>query len=261
MRRKKHKHTRRAVQFYKINFGFREPFKVLLDGNFVHAMVQARMTEASELTGKLLGASVRLFTTRCVMHEVKSLGTEYADTYKACKKIQLYACEHEGNPVVPGDCIQSLVGDSNREHFFVGTQDSKLRARLAKVPGGASLFVSVNGIHLEQPSQLHQQTADQAEASVQHVPKAELKSDALQELSEIAAQRRKQEANLSIFRKSKAKGPNPLAVRKKTKVKQQTKGTKTGGSTSEQGNDGTGTAQHKRTRKRKKPLNGDVVAE
>jgi hypothetical protein len=28
MRRKKHKHTRRTVSFYKINHGFREPFKV-----------------------------------------------------------------------------------------------------------------------------------------------------------------------------------------------------------------------------------------
>jgi hypothetical protein len=27
MRRKKHKHTRRSMAFYKINFGFREPFK------------------------------------------------------------------------------------------------------------------------------------------------------------------------------------------------------------------------------------------
>ena len=28
MRRLKHKHTRRAVQFYEINYGFRKPFKV-----------------------------------------------------------------------------------------------------------------------------------------------------------------------------------------------------------------------------------------
>jgi hypothetical protein len=27
MRRLKHKHTRRAVQFYEINHGFRKPFK------------------------------------------------------------------------------------------------------------------------------------------------------------------------------------------------------------------------------------------
>ena len=38
MRRKKHKHTRRTLRFYRINFGFRPPYKVLLDGNFVHAL-------------------------------------------------------------------------------------------------------------------------------------------------------------------------------------------------------------------------------
>ena len=38
MRRKKHKQTRKAVRFYKINYGFRSPFKVIMDGNFVHAL-------------------------------------------------------------------------------------------------------------------------------------------------------------------------------------------------------------------------------
>jgi U3 small nucleolar RNA-associated protein 23 len=38
MRRKKHKSVRRHVRFLKINYGFRPPYKVLLDGNFVHAM-------------------------------------------------------------------------------------------------------------------------------------------------------------------------------------------------------------------------------
>ena len=37
MRRKKHKQTRRAVNFFKVNYGFHEPYKVLLDGNFIHA--------------------------------------------------------------------------------------------------------------------------------------------------------------------------------------------------------------------------------
>jgi hypothetical protein len=34
MRRKKHKHTRRAVAFYKVHYGFKEPFKV---GYLCHA--------------------------------------------------------------------------------------------------------------------------------------------------------------------------------------------------------------------------------
>ena len=32
MRRDKHKHTRRAVRFYRVHHGFREPFKVLTKG-------------------------------------------------------------------------------------------------------------------------------------------------------------------------------------------------------------------------------------
>ena len=32
MRRKKHKHTRRSMAFYRVNYGFREPFKVCLLG-------------------------------------------------------------------------------------------------------------------------------------------------------------------------------------------------------------------------------------
>lgn len=68
MRRKKHKHTRRAVSFYKLSYGFHEPYKVywtsciaslikkmnkgftlhwllmqvLLDGNFVHAAITSK---------------------------------------------------------------------------------------------------------------------------------------------------------------------------------------------------------------------------
>ena len=78
MRRKKHKHTRKTVAFYKVHYGFKEPFKVcvvacvamwvalaergegatsswrarhpsescraqvLLDGNFLHATLQSK---------------------------------------------------------------------------------------------------------------------------------------------------------------------------------------------------------------------------
>lgn len=39
MRRRKQKNLRRALRFYKINHGFRAPFKVLVDGNFVNAIL------------------------------------------------------------------------------------------------------------------------------------------------------------------------------------------------------------------------------
>ena len=41
------------------------------------------------------------------------------------------------------------AGESNPEHFFVATQDRALRAAIDRVPGGASIFASVNGLHLQ----------------------------------------------------------------------------------------------------------------
>lgn len=43
----------------------------------------------------------------------------------------------------------------------MATQDPELRKAIADVPGGAVIFMSGNGIHLEQPSRLQQQAADQ----------------------------------------------------------------------------------------------------
>ena len=36
------------------------------------------LKEATDLVAGLLGGQVRLFTTQCVMHEIKALGQEYA---------------------------------------------------------------------------------------------------------------------------------------------------------------------------------------
>ena len=46
-------------------------------------------------------------------------------------------------------CRAPVAGDSNPEHFFVATQDRELRAAIDRVPGGASIFASVNGLHLQ----------------------------------------------------------------------------------------------------------------
>ena len=57
--------------------------------------------------------------------------------------------------------LQHFAGDDNAGHFFVGTQDKQLRTAISKVPAGASLFVSVNGLHLEQPSAKQEKVINQ----------------------------------------------------------------------------------------------------
>lgn len=108
-------------------------------------MASCSLKEVTDLTAGLLGGQVRLFTTQCVMHEIKALGKEYkgmllqyeypwlqhdcllwtklvaADTYLACKKLQLYKCSHGDAVESATDCLKSLVGRSKAHRKHVVT--------------------------------------------------------------------------------------------------------------------------------------------
>lgn len=64
MRFKKQKRHRKAVRFYTTCFGFREPFKVLFDGTFVHHLLTNNITPADTVMANTLGGPVKIFTTR-----------------------------------------------------------------------------------------------------------------------------------------------------------------------------------------------------
>lgn len=51
----------------QVNFGFREPFKVFLDGNFIHNAARSQQKSLQGQVEAVLGGKARLFTTRCVM--------------------------------------------------------------------------------------------------------------------------------------------------------------------------------------------------
>jgi U3 small nucleolar RNA-associated protein 23 len=66
MRVKKQKRHRKVVRFYSACFGFREPYKVLLDGTLVHHLLSHGLSPADDALSRLLGARCLLFTTKWV---------------------------------------------------------------------------------------------------------------------------------------------------------------------------------------------------
>ncbi|BDA48221.1 rRNA-processing protein UTP23 homolog [Coccomyxa sp. Obi] len=214
MRRLKHKHTRRAVQFYEINYGFRKPFKVILDGNFVHALRETHMGDPAEILAKLLGGPVKLYVTRCSLLELQGLGSDFSATYGAAKRAGMHlSCGHDDAALTTTDCILDNVGKDNPQHYFVATQDKALRVALGNLPGGASVFVNVNGVQLEQPSETQKRAVKEVDDSNMRVQKHELSQQALAELAELQKGPREK----SIFKRKKSSGPNPLSVKKKKK--------------------------------------------
>jgi hypothetical protein len=61
---KKQKQLRRHIRFYKTCFGFREPFKVICDGTFLHYNISKKLGSPQDILPSFLGAAAKAFVTR-----------------------------------------------------------------------------------------------------------------------------------------------------------------------------------------------------
>nr|GMC85392.1 rRNA-processing protein UTP23 homolog isoform X1 [Ipomoea batatas] len=282
MRVKKQKRHRRAVRFYAACFGFREPYKILCDGTFVHHLVVNQITPADTALVNILGAAVKLFTTRCAVEELKSvLGASYSESLDAARSLLTARCGHEKrrNTI---DCITEVIGENNPEHFFVATQDADLRKMLQQIPGVPVIYALRNALFLERPSTLQQQFAKAAEEARSHMTDKEYKELSVMRKRKLSDEGDVDTSNASgedeghglevqnmktslkrkrntsdfkdkvQFKRKKAKNPNPLSVKKKKKpTAESEKETK-------KSNDGTAKRKRKRSRKGKgKSIGGE----
>ncbi|XP_021762515.1 rRNA-processing protein UTP23 homolog [Chenopodium quinoa] len=245
MRFKKQKRHRKTVRFYTACFGFREPFKVLCHGTFVHHLVSNHLSPETTVSNTL-AASVQLFTTKCVIEELKSLGKSHVESYRVARRdYKLARCEH-GEQESALNCIVEVIGENNPEHFFVATQDIELRNKCRKVPGLPVMFGLRNAIFLEQLSSYQREFVKAAEEERLHMTDSEYKL--LQkrikgilntkELKDPAEEGTDDEDLLgqpvvsrvpsktdaihardkAQFKKKRAKGPNPLSCKNKKTI-------------------------------------------
>lgn len=70
----------------------------------------------------LLGGPTKLYTTRCVMSELKQLGADTAKTAQAARSYALHKCGHDGKPLPAADCLLQQLGSGNGEHWWIASQ-------------------------------------------------------------------------------------------------------------------------------------------
>ncbi|XWS32573.1 hypothetical protein CRYUN_Cryun22dG0001100 [Craigia yunnanensis] len=203
MRFKKQKRHRKTVRFFSVCFGFRQPFKVLCDGTFIHHLLHNDLTPADKALSNCLSASVKLFTSSCVLAELKKLGASQSASFQAARKLAIARCDHEKR-VSADACIVEVIGEHNSEHFFVATQDADLRKKLQKMEYKA----------LEKRTTSISANADTGDSSDEeglgcHNP-------GLQPHNTRNYSGKERDAKDRVrFKRKKAKGPNPLSVKKK----------------------------------------------
>ena len=182
---------------------------MLVDGNFLHAVAQMKLGNAKDVVVKFLGSPSKLFTTRCVQHELKGMGQEFKEASLAARHLDTA----NGGPDPPAPALDSIVaaveGD-NAERFIVCTQDEALRAKLRETsPYVPVIFCHTSGLQMEPPVDAVGSGVASQKEFTQGLPERERQALGQEEqgLGNVRTTVR--------YKKPKARGPNPLACKKK----------------------------------------------
>ena len=226
MGRRKDKWIKKALNFYKYIFKFDSPFKIIIDGNFA-AMALNKKFEMKTSLEKLLGEKVTLIIPSCIFKEVQSIESKIPGLLKLLSQYKIESCKH--GLLSPTNCIRDYIGNKNQFKYFVATQDNFLRIQLRKIPGVPLIFFEQNMLLMDKPSKISIESSERKEnlkedpqkkeKKILNEKKEEIRDFLVNEFKESKYYKRKMEEyklnKLMGNIRKKAKGPNPLSVKKK----------------------------------------------
>ncbi|KAL1850523.1 hypothetical protein Plec18167_002356 [Paecilomyces lecythidis] len=256
MRAKRSKKYRKLMHQYELTFGFREPYQVLVDSNFLRAVHSFKMDLIPALERTVQG-KVKPLLTKCSLAAVMADSPTNSRTDKPIRPahlppptvLPLRHCSHnpESTPIDEVDCLMSLISPSpdskkNKEHYILATADpptphedkdaanakkrkrvdpsqdplrraQSLRSGARAIPGVPIIYVKRSVVILEPMSTSSEKVRDGVERDKFKVG-----------IAATAPGKRKREEEEEPQKKDRglkrAKGPNPLSVKKPKKAKE-----------------------------------------
>ncbi|GAA5836962.1 hypothetical protein JCM3766R1_006491 [Sporobolomyces carnicolor] len=229
MRQKRVKGYRKVMQLYCASFGFREPYQLLVDAEFVKACVQQKLDFNARLQDVLQGV-VKPMITQCCIQALYDLGPEGQPFVEFAKEFERRKCNHF-KPRPQDECLESVAGTSNPHRYVFATQSIDLRQQLRKVPGTPIVYIARSVVLLETPSDQTMQKKQSMENAKLHASKEELallsgkplpppkeEGDGKEEEEEGKEEGEQEGAPKKKKKQRGPKGPNPLSVPKKKKA-------------------------------------------
>jgi U3 small nucleolar RNA-associated protein 23 len=208
MRIKRYKQFRKHLKFYRHSFGIDQPFKVLLDGTFIHAAFLGKLQVRDQVT-KMLNVinrdKIKIYVPRCVISELEHLGRPLSGALFIAKTFDCLECGHSSGSGAA--CISRLIGSKNDQKYVVASQDEALKTAVRQIPGCPLLIIHGGSVPmLEAPSRASEKAA--RENGLKMLKVSDWERNKLPEL-------RRQDAMAARKKKKKLKGANPLSCKKK----------------------------------------------
>jgi U3 small nucleolar RNA-associated protein 23 len=212
------KQVRKTLRFFRMVCNIVPTYHVLMDGTYIAAHVAQRLDPTEQLVKALQGASCEFWVPSAVLRELESLGLDEALKY--AQQLRQVGWEEEqrqaqlDEPQSASDSVLQIVGAGNADGYLVASNDKALRVELGKLGRVPLLYSNVNTTVLEPPSRGSVAGAAQGEGSKSLLSAAaEAATHKLQK--EERRRARKETPAVNDRRKLKARGPNPLSMKKR----------------------------------------------
>lgn len=223
MRYLRAKGTRKALRQFHFLCGIKPPYKVLLDGNFIAMCLQMKV-DVHERIPKYLQVKpheCEFYVPRAAIDELKALGEATTEAYHLARRFKVEKAndQAEDDKQESADVskyIQVIIGDKNDRKFIVCTQEVELRKALRLIPGVPLIYLNRSVLVFEDVSRATLAIVRQEEKT--NVAKLDVNEK--KKLEQIQEEKYgKIDAEQKRITKKRARGPNPLSVKKSAKKK------------------------------------------
>lgn len=157
-------------------------------------------------------AEIKLLTTPCVIMECEKLGKKLYAATNLAKTFPVHKCGHESAPISGAHCLKSMLKGN---HYIVCTQDTDLQEWLRRRPGHPLMYLHGITPVFEAPSNQSKEFITQK--SLAMVENSSDKQRVLAKVTKALKQAAPPVGDDKKITKKRAKGPNPLACKKKKK--------------------------------------------
>jgi len=210
MRQKRAKAYKRLMSLYSQVFGFRSPFQVLVESDFLLDACKKDIDIWKQLA-TCVQAECKPMITQCSIETLYKLGPEFQNVVDVAKSFERRRCNHrEAKP--EAECVADVVGPTNKHRYSLALQDTRQRNQLRRIPGVPIIHFNERGVlvlELPSPATLaHKEKEEQARMTAQIVTHPSL-PNVITDPNAAAS---------TATKRKKVKGPNPLSVRKKKGV-------------------------------------------
>ncbi|KAJ1033942.1 hypothetical protein NDA16_000150 [Ustilago loliicola] len=234
MRQRRAKLYRKMLHQYHLQFGFREPYQLLIDDSFSLALSRYKIADpVHQFANVLVSKKIKPLITQCSMQALYALGKEAQSTVDMAKAWERRMCNHR-EALPTAECIKQCVGPENKHRYIVANEQRELRRDLRlNVPGLPMMHFTQAVMVLEPMSALTKSKIEEKEETKLSLPVSEaglLKNQPKVEVDIIGGDAEGTAGQVGegaeggekaegakegeSTRRRKRKAPNPLSMRK-----------------------------------------------